>query len=592
MQVQEYYNSKIEEITYLLKRYKQRRNQYTTLKITAFLGAIISIGWFSTNGITGLLILFFACIVLFIYVNILETKLFKKIGFYTELRECSLIEQEYLKGDNSRLDRGEEYKDASHPYALDLDIFGEDSIFQAINRTTTQNGRELLRKWLLHPLKERQEILRRQETIEELSSQPDWCHTFRAIGNYKQIKQLSPDVIKNNSQQKISFTSWKIPFLYILPGINIASWILYIINILPAAIPEILSISLLASTLLSVKHLNKAHGNINAFIHSFSDLHELIQHFSSHTFHSPRLQEIHDILFKQGHNAQEALKELYKIQEGFDQRGNILAAILLNALYMRDLHLYLKLVRWQNKYAEHIPTWIDITGELDVFTSMANYRFNHPDFIVPELSDTTLLQGVAIGHPLLAGRCVTNNFEIKKLHEFYIVTGANMAGKSTFLRAIGVNLVLACCGGVVRAKTFLFQPMQIFSSMRTVDNLAKGTSYFHAELLRLKQLVETAQQEERLFIILDEILKGTNSRDKLNGSRQFLQKLLTLPIAGLIATHDLELGNLADIYPSNYFNCCFEITHTDNDITYDYKLKPGISQNMNASILLKQMGLV
>lgn len=167
-----------------------------------------------------------------------------------------------------------------------------------------------------------------------------------------------------------------------------------------------------------------------------------------------------------------------------------------------------------------------------------------------------------------------------------------MAGKSTFLRAIGVNLVLACCGCVVRASKFYFQPMQIFSSMRTVDNLAKGTSYFHAELLRLKQLVETAQKEERLFIILDEILKGTNSHDKLNGSRLFLQKLLTLPIAGLIATHDLELGDLAKTYPHNYFNCCFEITHTDNDIAYDYKLKPGISKNMNASILLKKMGLV
>ena len=187
---------------------------------------------------------------------------------------------------------------------------------------------------------------------------------------------------------------------------------------------------------------------------------------------------------------------------------------------------------------------------------------------------------------------IHNDFEVARLHEFYIITGANMAGKSTFLRAIGVNLVLACCGAVVRAECFEFQPTALFTSMRTVDNLAKGTSYFHAELLRLQQLVNMAQHEERLFIILDEILKGTNSRDKLNGSRRFLQKLLTLPVAGLVATHDLELGELANTIPDNFFNRCFEITHTDDDIAYDYKLKPGISQNMNASILLEKMKLV
>ena len=167
-----------------------------------------------------------------------------------------------------------------------------------------------------------------------------------------------------------------------------------------------------------------------------------------------------------------------------------------------------------------------------------------------------------------------------------------MAGKSTFLRAIGVNLVLACCGAVVRAESFEFQPMALFTSMRTVDNLAKGTSYFHAELLRLQKLVTMAEREEKTFIILDEILKGTNSRDKLNGSRRFLQKLLTLPIAGLVATHDLELGALADTQPEHYCERCVEITHTDDDIVYDYKLKPGISQNMNASILLEKMKLV
>ena len=593
MRPQEYYHKRIEEISLLLKGFRQRRNRYTAVKIAAFLAAVAFIGWFSTNGMTGLLALFFVCVALFVFINIRETKLLRKIAFHEELRNGATLEEEYLRGDYSRLDTGEEYKDPAHPYAHDLDIFGEDSVFQAINRTTTRHGRERLREWLLAPLRDSEEILRRQEAVGELAAMPDWCHTFRALGNYKQVSKLSPEAIKNSCREKSRFAAWKIPFLYILPGLNILGWVLYIADVIPAAIPELLSLALLAITLSGVKQLNKAHEGVNSFIRSFSDLYELIRHFSSQTFQSARLREIHDELFNQRHDANEALRELYRVQEGFDQRGNVLVTILLDALYMRDLHLYLRLIRWQNKYASCIPGWVDIVGELDTFVSMANYRYNHPDFVTPELSDDTLLRGEEIGHPLLvSARCVTNDFEVSRLHQFYIVTGANMAGKSTFLRAVGVNLVLACCGSVVRASSFRFQPMRIFTSMRTVDNLAKGTSYFHAELLRLKQLVETAQNEEKLFIILDEILKGTNSRDKLNGSRRFLQKLLSLPIAGLIATHDLELGELADAFPRNYFNRCFEITHTDDDIAYDYKLKEGVSQNMNASILLEKMGLV
>ena len=229
---------------------------------------------------------------------------------------------------------------------------------------------------------------------------------------------------------------------------------------------------------------------------------------------------------------------------------------------------------------------------LDVYMAVANVA-KERDFVFakahPNDKNTLVMKGVF--HPFLTNP-VGNTITVDENSNVIFLTGANMAGKSTFLRAIGVNLVLACCGAVVRAESFEFQPMALFTSMRTVDNLAKGTSYFHAELLRLQQLVNMAQHEERLFIILDEILKGTNSRDKLNGSRRFLQKLLTLPVAGLVATHDLELGELANTIPDNFFNRCFEITHTDDDIAYDYKLKPGISQNMNASILLEKMKLV
>ena len=592
-QPKEYYQAQMSRLTILLKKHRQRRNGITLAKVFLFLLAIYFIYTFANTEYTPYLIAFIAAIVLFIITNIFETKLLKEIQFLHKLEECSRVELEYLAGNFINLPTGEEYKDQTHPYAHDLDIFGEDSLFQSVNRTVTPHGREKLREWLLYPLKSGQPIIERQQAIEEFAREPEWCHVFRAKGNSQRITHMAMQQIEQWQREQVGLPRWTRPFLYILPILTVSTWILYIASILTLNIPLFLScVSLFCSYLPAQKTL-RTHMRLDEFTRSFSNLHELIGHFSTFTCSSVKLKTLRQQLFNETYNADEALRSLHKIQESFDQRSNAVVAMFMNGLFMRELHLIQRLVAWKRRYAAAIPTWVEITGELDVLVSLANYKYNHPDFIHPTPGDNQLLRGTAIGHPLLpANECVTNDFEVARLHEFYIITGANMAGKSTFLRAIGVNLVLACCGAVVRAECFEFQPTALFTSMRTVDNLAKGTSYFHAELLRLQQLVNMAQHEERLFIILDEILKGTNSRDKLNGSRRFLQKLLTLPVAGLVATHDLELGELANTIPDNFFNRCFEITHTDDDIAYDYKLKPGISQNMNASILLEKMKLV
>ena len=237
----------------------------------------------------------------------------------------------------------------------------------------------------------------------------------------------------------------------------------------------------------------RTHARLDEFTRSFSNLYELIGHFSTFASTSTRLQAFHAQLFNGTRDAHVALRSLHQIQESFDQRTNVVVALFMNGLFMRELHLIQRLVAWKRRYADAIPAWIEITSELDAFVSLANYKYNHPTFVTPTPGNNLILKGTAIGHPLLpVNECITNDFEIARLHEFYIITGANMAGKSTFLRAIGVNLVLASCGAVVCAKTFEFQPTGIFTSMRTVDNLAKGTSYFHAELLRLQQLVDMA----------------------------------------------------------------------------------------------------
>lgn len=593
MHAELYYQDKIAESTLQVKKLKVTRNYITCTKIILFLLIIYFLySLFATGNIfalcTGIL-----SVILFIYINYAETKLLQKITYYTELRHCAKTEVEYLAGDMTHLSRGDNFKDLSHAYSHDLDLFGENSLFQSVNRTVTPNGTQQLSDWLRSPLKSKEGLIQRQQSVQELSEDPDWCHSFRAIGASHKLSGIAVKEIREWSEERLQLPAVMIKLSYCLPIVTIAGWSLCLFSIIPFSLPLLLSFIQLTIVLSSVKKINRVQQQLDQFIHSFSNLHKLMRHVRSRKRHSERLKEIHYKLYEQKYNAEEAFRSLHKTSESFDQRGNILATILLNGLFMKDVHLIRRLTKWKEKYASSIPEWLESTGELDALVSFANYRFNHPDYIFPVPDDEVILCGEEIGHPMLpVSQRVTNDFRVTRLHEFYIVTGANMAGKSTFLRTIGTNLILANCGCVVCAKTFRFQPIAIFSSMRTADNLAEGTSYFHAELLRLKQLVETAEKEDKLFIILDEILKGTNSVDKLNGSRLFLQKLLSLPISGLIATHDLELGKLADTSPQHFINNCFEITHSGTEIAYDYKLKPGISKTMNASILLKKMGLV
>ena len=226
--------------------------------------------------------------------------------------------------------------------------------------------------------------------------------------------------------------------------------------------------------------------------------------------------------------------------ETLDNRGNLLATVLLDGLYMRDIHTMINLDKWKKKNVDAVEGWKDAISNPEMLMSFAIYKFNNPQFNFPVADEKIILKTKDMAHPLLFFKNpVVNDFAIDHLHQFFIITGANMSGKSTFLRAVAVNWILAHCGSVVNAKEFDFKPMRLFTSMRTSDNLSSGTSYFHAEILRLKSLLDLAAEQEPLFVILAEILKGTNSQDKLTGSMRFMLKLHSLPTTGIIATHEI-----------------------------------------------------
>lgn len=594
MTPQEYYIRQIQHYERQYKQIRQRRNWITFAKLVTFAAAVYQVYWLITSGA---LSPWFpvGTILVFILLSLQDSRIVGRMKMTEEVIRINQQETEYLQGNLSSFPDGGKFIDPTHPYAGDLDLFGEDSLFQHLNRTVTASGTQRLVDWILNLSKDPETIRRRQQAVEELSGQPEWCHDFRASGRLHPTQDIDFDILRKWQNQPLFFKNARTTRIMLYPAnaITIVCWLLVAIGIVPSSLALILSFSQLLVLVLFLNKINSYHKQLGIFIRTISNYLPLVKQVNRATFASSYLQNIQDTLFRQHSNALRALSMLNKIQEKLDQRGNILTAFLLNGLYLRDIHVILRLDQWKQEYSREIDDWTAAISETDALVSMAVYRFNHPSYTFPQISETVLLDAREAGHPLLKGnRNVTNDFSIDHLHQLFIVTGANMAGKSTFLRTIGVNLVLAQSGNVVYSTQFTFRPMALFTSMRTTDNLAKDTSYFHAELLRLKQLIKTAQQEERLFIILDEMLKGTNSVDKLNGSLAFLRKLLSYPIAGLVATHDLALGELSIEYPDNFFNVCFEITHAGNDISYDYKLHPGVSSTMNASILLKQMGLI
>ena len=595
MKPDEYYQKQIDHYTARLKQIKKRRNLITLAKLLTFGYMIFLIYLLINHSTQPLLLLGIGAILVFIFLTLWDSQIIYRQHLIEELLRINTLESDYLAGNFSALDQGERFNDPAHPYAHDLDLFGEDSLFQHLNRTVTFSGTQKLVSWLLSLSKDPEVIHSRQQAAEELCAESEWCQHFRAAGALHPTQALDAVILKSGPTESPFFSKHSTVrlILWIANTIVIVSWAVTSFTPLPFSISLVLSLLQLSALALYIKKINAYHQRLNLFLKTISNYLPLVRLIHDQSFRSPYLQKIRHSLFTPESNSLQALTQLHRIQNNLDQRGNIVIAFILNGLYLKDFHTLLRLDHWRKKYGPDIETWTDVLSEADALISMANYRFNHPAYCLPVICQDRLLDTEEIGHPLLKSeRNVTNDFSIRSLHQIAIVTGANMAGKSTFLRTIGVNLILAQSGNVVCSRYFAFQPMTLFTSMRTTDSLSKDTSYFHAELLRLQQLVNIAQQEDKVFIILDEMLKGTNSVDKLNGSLAFLKRILSYPISGLVATHDLALGELADDFPEHFFNVCFEIVHSGSQITYDYKLHPGISSNMNASILLKQMGLI
>ncbi|MFZ4704376.1 MAG: MutS-related protein [Bacteroidales bacterium] len=533
----------------------------------------------------------------FIFLGWLDATLNGKIELCDHLIDINRQEINSLNSDYSSFDPGAEYVNYDHPYTHDLDIFGVNSLFQCINRTATIFGKNRLADYFKNAWQFKSEIIQRQTAIRELSDNVTFRQQIRLIFYGQNITEndrndwndwlQSQTLLKHPLQLKI--------LIIALPVLTITAIVLSSLGILPYQVPVFLVLIQFFFVTIYGKLTIKVHTSITSKFGILGKYAQCLELIEKMNFTSPHLQKLKEGLKSDSKKPpSEVIKRLANLMNMMDTNLNLFASAVMNGLFMFNLHLLMAVERWKNEHQSLINQWFEVIAEVDALSSLANFACNNPGYTYPKpFYKEFLLKAENIGHPLISkNTCVTNSIDIKGWNQFCIITGANMSGKSTFLRTIGSNCILAMMGTPVFADEFTFYPIEIHSSIRTSDSLSKNESYFYAELKRLKQIIGELEKGHHKLILLDEILKGTNSRDKQTGSIALIRQLLKYKLAGLFATHDLALGELKNHYPESINNLCFEIEIVDDQMKIDYKLREGICKNLNATFLMKNMGIL
>jgi len=495
-------------------------------------------------------------------------------------------------------DDGTSYIDHSHPYAYDLDIFGRHSIYQFINRASSYFGKKNLAKtFLTNNDKEKIESL--QDAVKALSQEENskWRQDFAAVAmeihdSEEKITQLKAwctskdDIDKKNDVffEKLSIVSSIAPL-----ALLIAYYLFSIDRLL-----DLFNLFFFFNLAYLGRKLKKIRVQSEYFNQAYKVLKRyalLLQKIESKSFTSKHLIQQQAVLTKDNSSAFQELSSLAKNIQTLDSFQNIVGAIIFNGFFLTHIRTLYRLLAWKMKHGENIIKWLEVVGEFEKLHSMATYAVNHPSYEFPTINQKHEILFENMGHPLLPSKNrVTNTMNFEQ-HAFVILTGSNMSGKSTFLRSIGINLVLSQMGAPVCCTKASVHPMKLLVSMRHSDSLAEGDSYFLAEVKKLKTISD-AVKKERCFVLLDEILRGTNSDDKVAGSIAVIKNILSHHTMGIIATHDLKVCELEQDYPSETTNFCFESKIVEGDLYFDYQLKKGVCSSRSASFLLKKYEVI
>lgn len=578
-----------------LQQVKKQIFRISMLRLTLFIAGVAGIYFFFSQTPLLIICICLTFLPLFILVKIHNRFFIRKEWLETQAR---IIQEELqaLSGDYSSFEDGKEYVNPEHPYSFDLDIFGRRSLFQSINRTCTFFGKVRLAEWLQNHLHEKTSIEKRQEMIREISEHTLFREQFRVAGLVHHGQSSDGEKIQAWSQSPAQYlhAGWVKAFIWGVPVINslllitsLAGWTSFSWLGLSFSIFLVLSFGIIKRATYIQETYGKQLKSLNGYA-------RLIALAKAEDWKSAGMLELMERFNLNGQSPVQALQQLSKELDRLDLRNNQFLYVLLEGSIFFQLQEIVRIERWKVRYGQYISEWLETVGELDALCSLGTLAYNHPQYTYPELTEKPFcFLATQMGHPLMpASQCVKNDATIPSRPFFLIITGANMAGKSTYLRTIGVNYLLACIGAPVCCERLKLHPNQLITSLRTSDSLSDNESYFFAELKRLKRIIDLLNQGKQLFIILDEILKGTNSMDKQKGSFDLIRQFMQLKANGIIATHDLLLGSLIKQFPEEIRNYCFEADIKENELTFSYKLREGVAQNMNACFLMKKMGII
>lgn len=584
----EFYQTEIKYLEVTLMQVKKKLMRSSLLRLFVFT-ATIAAGYFLSGNLFFVFPALFIGILLFIILILKHSDLNYQRRENEELIKINEIEIACLDRNFTALDTGNEYIQPEHFYSYDIDLFGKGSFFQYTNRTATKSGKETYAKLLTN--NSLNKIEEKQEAIQELEKRPKWRQKFSAIAKLIPVETDSQIIIKwiHNYQKFLPKSMKFIPFVFSL--LSLGAFLLAGFGIIPNSVVGLWFFIGLAIIYRYFKKINVLYQNANHARSTFSQYHKLLQKIEQEKYTSEILKEKQKDIHTENKNASEIFKEFSKVLDAFDQRNNMLFGVLGNGFLLWDLRQCYKIETWIVSYHDQVQKWFEVIAFFDAYNSLANYAFNHPAAVYPKINTSEfVIQSKNLGHPLISEKQrVSNDFCIKN-REFFIITGANMAGKSTFLRTVSLAIVMANIGLPVCADSFAYHPIKLITSMRTTDSLSDDTSYFFSELKRLKFIVDSIKNDD-YFVILDEILKGTNSTDKAIGSKKFVKKLVDSNSTGIIATHDLSLCEIEQEL-AQIKNFYFDAEIINNELYFDYHLKNGICKNRNASFLLKKMEII
>lgn len=591
----EYYQRTVQAGTLEKDKLETKNTQISFIRLLTFFAFVFTCilvfdlyGWYT---------LLPAALFLFLFRIVLQAheKVRCRIEYLNMLLELNRNELEGLEGNYSVFQSGAEYVDPLHPYTSDLDIFGDHSVFQFLNRTTSKLGADLLAGWLKKTAPDEM-IRERQQAAKELAPEAEWRQNFAVMGTFHKIinRDLERFYDWLLASPVFSIPGFLNALLYLLPVLTIGAAISLAIWFHPGIPLLFLLIQILIVRRYS-KRASLLHAQLTRFSGFILSYSGLIKCIEDKPFHSARLSFLQKkITETSGEHllASGSLKSLASLLAAFDIRRIPLFHWVLNYLFFWDIHQMIKLERWKSGNRDFIPGWIEAVSEFEVIACFANCADNYPGWCWPELgADYFYMHMSRGGHPLIApAKRVDNSLDINGKGEIILITGSNMSGKSTFLRTLGINSILAMAGAPACAEAFSISNCLIYTSLRVGDSLSEGTSSFYAELKRLETLISLSKEGKPVFFLLDEILRGTNSLDRYTGSKALIRQFIKNKTSGLLASHDLALADLEQLTPA-LKNYSFDVQVEGSELFFDYTLHAGRCTSLNASLLMKKIGI-